>query len=327
MDGLQVSLFGRLSVKWAGEEAVGFEAKKVQELFAYLLVYRTRTHSREVLAELLWGDRQSAQSRKYLRQALWQLQSVLEKASTCESTQWLDVDTEWVQLSPTAGLWLDVAVLERAHLQAQGVAGGDLSDETAHALEQSVHVYRGDFLEGCYQDWCIFERERLQNIYLNVLEKLMDYCQSTGDYEAGLAYGTEMLRLDRARERTHRRMMRMYYLAGDRTAALRQYDRCAGALWQELGVKPSRRTEILCEQIRNDSTTNGPIAAVASAPPSAELVGYAGVLDEAEGLGGVLRRLETLQTVLSSMQHQLDRDVQAVRRVLDEPKTPESAAQ
>ena len=143
------------------------------------------------------------------------------------------------------------------------MAGGDLSDECAHALEQAVHVYRGDFLEGCYQDWCIFERERLQNIYLNVLDKLMDHCQSTGDYEAGLAYGAQMLRLDRARERTHRRMMQMYYLAGDRTAALRQYDRCAAALSQELGVKPSQRTEILCEQIRNDSARNGSIVGVA----------------------------------------------------------------
>lgn len=326
MDGLQVSLFGRVSVKWAGEEAVGFEAKKVQELFAYLLVYRTRTHSREVLAELLWGDRHSALSRKYLRQTLWQLQSVLERASSCESAQWLDVDTEWVQLSPSAGLWLDVAELERAYIQAQGLAGGDLSDECAHALEKAVDVYRGDFLEGCYQDWCIFERERLQNIYLNVLDKLMDHCQSTGDYEAGLAYGAQMLRLDRARERTHRRMMQMCYLSGDRTAALRQYDRCAAALSQELGVKPSRRTEILREQIRNDSVISSLTFDGEPAPRSTDFIGYPGVVDEAEDLGGVLRRLETLQSALSKMQQQLDRDVRAVRRVLDDLRTPDSTS-
>lgn len=327
MDGLQVSLFGRLSVKWAGEEAMGFEAKKVQELFAYLLVFRTRTHSREVLAELLWGDRQSAQSRKYLRQALWQLQSVLEKASICESTQWLDVDAEWVQVSPAAGLWLDVAELERASVQAQGVAGGDLSDEGAQALERAVQLYRGDFLEGCYQDWCIFERERLQNVYLNVLDKLMDHCQSTGDFQAGLTYGAQMLRLDRARERTHRRMMRMYYLAGDRTAALRQYARCAAALSQELGVKPSQRTEILCEQIRDDSAPVGSVLGGLTAPRSSDPVGNQGVFDEVEDLGDVLRRLETLQRDLSSMQQQLDRDVRAVRRVLEDPGMLKSVAQ
>ena len=37
-------------------------------------------------------------------------------------------------------------------------------------------VYRGDLLEGCYQDWCLFERERLQNAYLAMLDKLMVRC-------------------------------------------------------------------------------------------------------------------------------------------------------
>ena len=61
-----------------------------------------------------------------------------------------------------------------------------------------------------------------------------------------------MLREDRARERTHRRLMRLYYLAGDRTGALRQYERCAAALRQELDVEPSRRTSELERRIRRD---------------------------------------------------------------------------
>ena len=40
-----------------------------------------------------------------------------------------------------------------------------------------------------------------------------------------LAYGARILHCDRARERTHRRLMRLHFLAGDRTAALRQYPR------------------------------------------------------------------------------------------------------
>ena len=253
MDGLQVFLFGRLSVKWAGEEAVGFEAKKVQELFAYLLIYRTRTHSREVLAELLWGDRQSAQSRKYLRQALWQLQGVLERASISDGDHLLDVDPEWVRLNSSARLWLDVVEVERAYAQAQGLAGSDLTDECAHALEKAVQLYRGDLLEGCYQDWCIFERERLQSIYLAMLDKLTQCCEVHRRYEPGLAYGAQALRYDRARERTHRRMMRLYYLAGDRTSALRQYEQLVRALREELDVTPARRSVELFEQIRADA--------------------------------------------------------------------------
>ena len=71
-------------------------------------------------------------------------------------------------------------------------------------------------------------------------------------YEEGLAYGARTLRFDGARERTHRRMMRLYYLAGDRTDALRQYDRCVAALRRELGVSPSAHTVALYNQIRRE---------------------------------------------------------------------------
>jgi DNA-binding SARP family transcriptional activator len=38
-------------------------------------------------------------------------------------------------------------------------------------------------------------------------------------------------------------------MAGDRTAALRQYDRCVLALEEDLGVKPDKRTVALYEKI------------------------------------------------------------------------------
>ena len=46
--------------------------------------------------------------------------------------------------------------------------------------------------------------------------------------------------------------MRLHYLAGDRTAALRQYERCLIALREELQVPPAQATEDLCKQIRAD---------------------------------------------------------------------------
>ena len=309
MDGLQVSLFGRLSVKLGGDDVSGLDAKKSQELFAYLLVYRTGSHSREVLAELLWGDRQPAQSRKYLRQALWQLQSVLETASISAGNPLLDVDPEWVRLNSSAPLWLDVVQVERAYAQAQGVAGSDLTEECAYALEQAVQLYRGDFLEGCYQDWCIFERERLQNIYLAMLDKLTHCCETQRRYEAGLAYGTQALRYDRARERTHRRMMRLHYLAGDRTAALRQFDQLVATLKSELNVKPSHRTIALWEQIRADRLDDIPHSGsggMTALPKDASNGGLSPTVNDS------LDRIKQLHAMLASIQRQVRQEIEII---------------
>jgi hypothetical protein len=45
-------------------------------------------------------------------------------------------------------------------------------------------------------------------------------------------------------------MMRLHWLAGDRTAAIRQFDRCVAYLRTELGVEPAESTLALYERIR-----------------------------------------------------------------------------
>jgi DNA-binding SARP family transcriptional activator len=52
--------------------------------------------------------------------------------------------------------------------------------------------------------------------------------------------------------------MRLHYLAGDRTTALRQYKRCVATLEEDLGVEPSMSTRILYEQICNDRLDGRP---------------------------------------------------------------------
>jgi hypothetical protein len=46
--------------------------------------------------------------------------------------------------------------------------------------------------------------------------------------------------------------MRLHGQAGNRTGALRQYERCVAALDEELGVRPSKQTEALLRIIRDD---------------------------------------------------------------------------
>src|SRR5688572_12678309 len=56
MGALRVMLFRRFHAEVDDQPLVGFEARKMQELFCYLLLHRDHPHSREVLAELLWND-------------------------------------------------------------------------------------------------------------------------------------------------------------------------------------------------------------------------------------------------------------------------------
>jgi len=292
MFSLRIHLFAKFSMEHEGEVLRGPGSPKVQELLSYLLIHRNRPRPREALASLLWGDTSTDKSRKYLRQALWHLQTLLKSHIPAEADHLLLVEDNWVQLNTGSEIWLDVAVLEDAFVALKDKPGWRMDAKEKDVAQAAVEVYQGELLEGSYQDWCLIERERLQNMYLTMLFKLMSYCEANNEYEAGQLYGLRILNFDRASERTHRRLMRLQYMSGDRTAALRQYERCVVALDQDLGVKPDKRTIDLYQQIRSgelERTNRTPVTtwALTEEPTS--------VLTEvADQLGELQRNLSNL---------------------------------
>lgn len=113
MSMLHVRLFGKFCVQRHGQVLNGLDACKMQELFCYLLLHRDHPHPRESLASLLWGDCPTQQAKKYLRKALWQLQTTLNSEFESLNDRLLQVDASWVHLNSQADLWFDVAVFER----------------------------------------------------------------------------------------------------------------------------------------------------------------------------------------------------------------------
>jgi DNA-binding SARP family transcriptional activator len=250
--GLKFFLFGRPCFTIGKVELNRFDSSRALELFCYLLLNRTQPHSRELLSDLFWDDCPADRSKKNLRQILWQLQSTLRQESP-EENNILEINGNWVEINEQADFWLDVSVFENTYTLFRGVDGQALLPQNFEDIREAVNLYQGNLMEGCYKDWCLFERERLQNIYFEMLEKLIDYCIVHQDYYTGIDFGNRILRYDHARERTHRRMMKLYYLAGNRTDALRQYECCAVIIKDELGVSVSQQTKNLFKQIQAET--------------------------------------------------------------------------
>lgn len=257
MSAVKVNLFGKFCIRHNEQAMNGFEGK-AKELFCYLLLHRSHPHSREIIASLLWSDSTTAQSKKYLRQALWQLQSTLNSQIEPTGSQVLLVNAKWIQLNPQADIWIDVEEFDQIFTLVQDVPIIEFDIQRAKILEHAVQLYQRDLLEGWYQEWCLDERRRLQNIYVAMLDKLVCYYETQRKYEAGLIYGTRILHFDRARESTHQQLMRLYYLVGNRTAALRQYEICIAALDEEFNTRPTKHTVEVYEQIKADRLAVAP---------------------------------------------------------------------
>jgi DNA-binding SARP family transcriptional activator len=297
MPTLSAHLLGSLDVH--AEDGCGElpAAHKAQELLCYLLLHRGRPIRREPLSCLLWTNADSRRSRKNLRQALWQLQSAIGHPAADEV---LDVAAESVTLHSTANLWLDVEEFQAAVETIRRISAPGLDASEAAIADRAIRLYRGDLLEGFDFDWCLVEREWIKSAFLMLLDKLMMYCEAKCEYDRGIEYGERILRHDRAREYTHRRLMNLHHLRGDRTGALRQYARCSQALDEELGVLPAAATARLQEQIRGDGGADpiGKSGDQRNAHPS-----YGGALED---------RLHRLQRELSALQRRVNAEIRAL---------------
>lgn len=302
MAGFRIKLFGKFSAERGSQIIEGIQARKVQELFSYLLVSKNHLQPREVICEVLWENQPPAKAKKYLRQALWRLQLALSETANSREPE-IVADNDWIQISPAARFWLDITEFEQIFNAFNDKDPCDLTLKDFRTIKSAVDLYRGDLLEGWYQDWCLFERERFQIMHLMLLDKLVQYCEIHGHYAAGLAYATNILRHDHAYERTHCQMMRLYFMAGDRTQALHQYQRCVTALRNELDIEPSESTKQLYEEIRSDTFGS-------SFPSGKEVSGKRN--ESAQTLSRMLNRLEHFSDELSRIRFQIEKEVTAL---------------
>jgi len=229
---LRLFLLGALDIRHDGQQVPKPPTLKSQSLFAYLALHRQRPQRRERLADLFWGDRAERRARRSLTTALWHIRRCLPRED------WLLADVHSAQLDPQADLWLDVAEFEAL------VARPEMS-----CLQAAVTLYRGDFLDGFYDDWVLNERYRLETLFAEVLARLMIGLESEGDYNSALAVGLQLLQHDPLREDAHRLAMRAYRRLGQRYAALEQYRRCQQIVQQELGSEPMAETTELYQVI------------------------------------------------------------------------------
>ena len=303
-DRLHIALFGRVQVDYAGRSVPNCSVGKVQELFCYLLLHRDRPHPRESIASVLWGDQcTTAQSKKYLRQTLWQLQSGLH-ACPGVAEHFLVAEADWIQLNTIPLLHLDVDLLEAAYGRVRDVPGAGLHPAEVAVLRAASDEYAGDLLDGWYAEWCLSERERLRQVYLLVLDKLMEDAERRHHFEAGIALGERSLSVDSARERTYQHLMRLHLAIGDRTGALRQFDRCAVALREEFDVAPSARTRDLREAVLQDAP-----GTLADSEPGADAPSRRPIVER-------LDRILRLQRRMASVQRQIQREIEAVEVAL-----------
>ncbi len=248
---LRLSMFGAGGATYNMQPLTGFPNQQPFLLLCYLLLNRCQTHHRERLAAVFWGDQSSHSARKCLRNSLWRLRTALENVGM-SADEYFTISEEEIAFLPTSSYWLDVDTFETAVTRWQTVPEGELDATQVVDLEAALELYTGDLLEGIYEDWCLYDRERLYLKYLHTITMLMLHHGLTGAYEKALDYGQRILARDDTHEGIHQQMMWLYWMSGNRSAALAQFKRCTQILHDELGMAPMEKTQQIYAQMVHD---------------------------------------------------------------------------
>jgi DNA-binding SARP family transcriptional activator len=215
-----------------------------QRLVRLLLVRRDAPVSEDVLFEAFWPDKPADAARRGLQVAVSSARAVLDPPGA-ERTS-IDVSQRSYRLRLRPADSVDSDEFERAAAAALATNG----PERIALLEVATSRWTGEPLpEDRYEDWAIAWRERLLDLYGQVLGALGDGHAAAGDHGRAIDASRRAVEVDPLDEGAHRRLMLSYARSGRRGHALRQFLACRRALVDGLGVEPAEETAALQRRI------------------------------------------------------------------------------
>lgn len=210
---LRLQTLGELRLE-AGPSARLSSRRKELTLLSYLARRPSKPVGRGELAELLWGERDSARARQSLRQALLELKRAIGDG--------LETETDTVHLEAGA-VHLDAAEFNE--------------DLAAGRWDVAVGRWHGDFLAGAedmggeeFRIWLEAEREGLRRGLRFALVRLIEEARRAGAWERGIKWAERWVEVLPQDEDGHRHLVELLHLDGRTAQALARYAAFASQL-------------------------------------------------------------------------------------------------
>lgn len=201
-----------------------------QRLLAFLAL-RGNTN-RADSAGTLWPDVTEARANGSLRTTIWRLHR--------SGLHLVESRAQVLKLAPH--MHVDVRAFIEATSAIEQLAQSD--DDHSEAL------IGGELLPGWYDDWVLFERERLRQLRLHALEALAGHLTARRQYARALEAALQCVHLEPLRESAHREVLAIHLAEQNIAEALRHYELFRQLMHDELGMEPSVQLQEMLPEIR-----------------------------------------------------------------------------
>ncbi|URM88822.1 transcriptional regulator [Streptomyces sp. MRC013] len=197
----------------------------VQRLLAFLAL-QDMPRSRAYVAGTLWPDVTTARANANLRSSLWRAAQVGHRV--------IEVSARELALSRNIAVDLRDAIARAHRLLDNSHPCDDI------LTMQTLTDLSADLLpEWPENDWMLIEQEQYRQLRLYALEAMTERLTSAQRYGEAVAAGLAAVRAEPLQESAHRVLVKAHLAAGNRGAAVHQYEQCRRVLREELGLEPS----------------------------------------------------------------------------------------
>jgi DNA-binding SARP family transcriptional activator len=231
-----------------------WKRKKARTLFKILITHQDELISKERLAEMISTKKDQESAIRDFKVALNALKNVLEPNRKARATPYfINKKGSRYGLNPDSSYTIDVNQFENLMKKGIGESKNDEISKAIETLNEGIELYNGNYLPNClYQDWSREVREKYKQLFIQGLEQLAELYLKLDKNQKAIEMAEKLIAEEATVEEAYQLMMKAYDELGQRSQAIRTYQRCAEKLEEDLGVIPTQKTIELYNEIKTN---------------------------------------------------------------------------
>ncbi len=248
---LTINLLGAVEIVRDPARAFAADAwrtKRSRDLFCFVASRPHRRTSKDFIIEAFWPDTDLRTAEKNFYPTMSHIRKALNSNQPLRQNFLVYRDAEYM-LNPECSYRIDIEEFDRLVAEGEAARRRMELEAAANYFEQAVALYRGEFMQGCYDEWAEEQRAYYREQYVRLLETLAKAAHKSGDWSLSLRLALSILRDDPFREDAHSMVMRAHAALGNRVAVREQYEELRRLLLKELGVEPTSETRKVYREI------------------------------------------------------------------------------
>jgi ATP/maltotriose-dependent transcriptional regulator MalT/DNA-binding SARP family transcriptional activator len=222
--------------------ADAWTTRRARDILCFIASRPHRRAPKDSIVDTFWRDTDLKTIEKNFHPTMSHVRKALNSNQPLKQNFLAYRDGEY-HLSPEFSYRIDTEEFDRLITEGETARRERDFDRCIASYEKAVALYRGEFMQGSYEDWVDDQRSYYREQYLRMLESLAAVAEKKQDFVRAMDLSQRILRDDPFREDIHCLVMRAHAALGNRVAVKEQYETLRGLLQKELGVEPAMQTQ------------------------------------------------------------------------------------